>query len=95
MRRRTSIPGRGRPSLLGTMARTAVIAGTATAVSGRVRAHQENRAQQAHQDQPAAAPAPPGGDIADTIARLAELNAAGALTDEEFAAAKARILRSG
>jgi hypothetical protein len=78
------------------MARTAVIAGTATAVSGRVRANQDHRAQQAQahhaqQDRPA----PPGGDMVDTLSRLAELNKAGALTDEEFAAAKARILASG
>ena len=39
MRRRAL--GRGRPGLLGTAARTAVVAGTATAVSGRVARNQE------------------------------------------------------
>ena len=43
---------RGRPGLMGTMARTAVIAGTATAVSGNV---QQNQAQQAAMKQQAAA----------------------------------------
>jgi|SRR6185312_4006490 len=55
----------GRPSLVGTMARTAVIAGTATAVSGSVSRHQQNKANQAaeaqayEQQQQAAAYAPP------------------------------------
>jgi hypothetical protein len=45
MRRRV---GRaGRPGLIGTMARTAVVAGTATAVSGRVARHQHEQMQQA------------------------------------------------
>jgi hypothetical protein len=95
---------RGRPSLIGraaqTAARTAVIAGTATAVSGKVAARQAAAAQPAA---PAAAAAPAsaapaaasGGLSDDAIARLqklAELHSAGVLTAEEFAEQKARIL---
>jgi hypothetical protein len=50
--------GRARPSLLGTAARTAVVAGTATAVAGNVAAGQQARAQQAAAQQQAAAPQP-------------------------------------
>jgi len=39
----------GRPGLIGTMARTAVVAGTATAVVGGMRGHQEKRAMEADQ----------------------------------------------
>ena len=88
------------------MARTAVIAGTATAVSGGVARRQQAKAQQAadaqaYQDQqvapaPAAAPAAaPAGGTDDTIAQLKELAALkeqGILTDEEFAAQKAKVL---
>jgi hypothetical protein len=77
----------GRPGLLGTVARTAVIAGTANAVTAR---HQE-RAQQRAQQQAAAA-APAADDLAAQIQRLGDLHAAGTLTDDEFAAAKARLL---
>jgi len=103
------------PGLIRGMARTAVIAGTATSVSNRVSRRQYNRwsqqeEQQAEQQQPApsapppaapapAAPAAPaasaGGD--DRIAKLqqlADLKKQGILTDEEFAAEKARILNS-
>lgn len=97
------------------MARTAVIAGTASAVSGRVQAGQQAKAQQANQAQAyqeqqaaeqaaalaaqqqaaaaAAAPAAPaqGGLIAE-LEKLASLKAAGILTDDEFAAAKAKLL---
>lgn len=98
---------RGRPGLVGTMARTAVVAGTATAVAGGVRNHQEAKAaqaqdaqayeqQQALAAQQAAAPAAPaGGGTDDVIAQLkelAQLKDQGILTDEEFAAQKAKIL---
>ena len=97
---------RGRPSLLGrtaqTAARTAVIAGTATAVSGKVAARQAAGAAPA----PAAAePAPPPAAAAPAAApggltdeaigklqKLADLRASGVLTEEEFAIQKARIL---
>lgn len=50
----------GRPGLVGTAARTAVIAGTATAVSGKVASNQMAKAQAAQaQAQPAPAPAAP------------------------------------
>jgi Short C-terminal domain len=73
-------------------ARTAVISGTATAVSGRV-AHRQAQAFAA-QGGAAPAPAPAAGtsDDAAKLVELADLHAKGVLTDEEFAAAKARIL---
>jgi len=83
------------------MARTAVIAGTATAVSNRVSRRQGNRwAQQEAYDQQqqqqyAAPPPPAGGGEDDTIAQLKELaslHSSGVLTDAEFAAEKAKIL---
>lgn len=82
---------RGRP-VVRTMARTAVVAGTATAVSGRVSRRQQGRfAEQdaAPAPAPAAAPAP---DKAGQLKQLAELKDQGILTDEEFAAEKAKIL---
>ena len=91
----------GRPGLMGTMARTAVIAGTATAVSGGVRNRQEQRAMGAQQAQaapqaPAEPPPPaaPAGDVDVTgeLMKLADMRNNGLLTDEEFAAAKAKVL---
>jgi Short C-terminal domain len=89
------------PGLLRGMARTAVVAGTATAVSNRVSRRQANRwaAQddQAYEQQPQqyeAPPAPANGG-SDPIAQLKELAALkdqGILTEEEFAEQKARIL---
>jgi len=76
-------------------ARTAVISGTATAVSGRV-AHRQ--AQQysasAAQAQPAAQAAPAAAEdsAATKLQELANLHAQGILSDEEFAAAKAKVL---
>jgi Short C-terminal domain len=93
--------------LIGGMARTAVVAGTATAVSNRVSRRQANRwgaqeqqqyeAQQYEQQQASAPPPPPaaGPSQDDTIAqlqKLGELKAAGVLTEQEFAAQKAKIL---
>lgn len=114
--------------LLGMMARTAVVAGTATAVSNRVSRRQVNRwnqkaeaqeyeqqqqsapepapqyQDQQYQDQqpqyqqpqyapPAPAAAPAGGsNIADEIQRLASLKDQGILSEDEFAAAKAKLL---
>lgn len=74
-------------------ARTAVISGTATAVSGRV-AHRQAQAFAAQAGAPAAAPVPAAGGSDDSakLMELADLHAKGVLTDEEFAAAKARIL---
>ena len=80
----------GRPGLIGTMARTTIVVGTGTAVAGGLSRRQQARAQGAEAGQPAAL-------AADPIARLKELAALkeqGILTEEEFAAQKARILGS-
>ena len=85
--------------LLRMATRTAVVAGTATAVSGRVQRRQaarwdEQDAQQAAQQQPQyeqASPAPED-DATAQLQDLAQLHTQGVLTDEEFAAAKAKIL---
>lgn len=93
------------PGLIRGVARTAAIAGTATAVSNRVSRRQGNRwaqqeAQAAQQQQaappPPPAPAPTGGgdDMIAMLKQLGELHASGVLTDEEFAAQKAKILGS-
>ena len=73
-------------------ARTAVISGTATAVSGRV-AHRQAQQFSAASSQPApAAPAAPADDSSAKLVELANLHAQGVLSDEEFSAAKAKIL---
>jgi len=88
---------RRRP-VMRTMARTAVVAGTATAVAGGVARHQEAKAQQAQaaQEAPPAAPPPPTAEPAEDpyekLERLADLHTKGILSDEEFAAEKAKIL---
>jgi hypothetical protein len=98
----------GRPGLIGTMARTAVITGTANATSRamnrRASARDEQRyaadqytAQQEQQAQlaqvAAAAPAAPSGDdLIAKLTQLGDLKAAGVLSDAEFAAAKAKLL---
>ncbi|SFS01275.1 Short C-terminal domain-containing protein [Microbacterium sp. cf046] len=112
----------GRPGLIGMAARTAVVAGTATAVSGSVSRHQQEKAQGQYEQQqyeaaqqqaqidaaaqaaaaqyaqPAAAPAAPaapaagGTDIVAELQKLASLKDAGILSEEEFAAAKAKLL---
>ena len=104
------------------VARTAVVAGTATAVSNRVSRRQANKwsaqeeeqsaqdeqaakaqaydEQQAAQQQayaapppqPAAPAAPAQDDMLTQLQKLGELKAAGVLTEEEFAAQKAKIL---
>jgi hemolysin activation/secretion protein len=99
------------------MARTAVVAGTATAVSNRVSRRQGNRwaekdqqqadaeadeQQQAAPPQQADAPPPPPPqpqaptetDMLTQLQQLGELKTAGVLTEEEFAAQKAKILGS-
>jgi Short C-terminal domain len=89
------------PGLLRGMARTAVVAGTATAVSNRVSRRQANRwAEQdayGYQEPPPPAPAAPAAPAADPIEQLKQLGALhqqGILTDEEFAAQKAKLLGS-
>ncbi len=93
------------PGLLRAMGRTAVVAGTATAVSNRVSRRQGQRwADKEYEDQqsapppPAPAPAAPvaasGDDRLEKLKELASLKEQGILTDEEFAAEKARVLAS-
>ena len=96
------------PGLLRGVVRTAAVAGTATAVSNRVSRRQGERwARQGYYDQPepepqpqqqyAPPPAAPAAPAADPIAQLkelGELHTQGILTDEEFAAQKAKILGS-
>lgn len=86
------------PGLLRGVARTAVVAGTATAVSGRVSRRQNERwAQQEAPPQqappPQAAPqAAAGPDPIAQLKELGELHSQGVLTDEEFAQQKAKLL---
>ena len=114
----------GRPGLVGMAARTAVVAGTATAVSGSMQRNQQAKADQQYEAQqyeaqqqqaamqqaateavaqqqaaaaaaappPAAAPAAGGSDVIAQLQQLADLKAQGILSDEEFAAAKAKLL---
>lgn len=130
MMRRRAVMRRG-PGLVGTVARTAVIAGTATAVSGAMINHQQGKQQeaaeeaaaqqqnqadmqamqeqmaamQAQQVQAAIPPAPvtapppppapaaaPQTDMVAQLKQLADLKTAGVLSDEEFQAAKAKLL---
>jgi hypothetical protein len=76
--------------LLRMAARTAVVAGTATAVSGRVQRRQAARYDQ--QDAQQAPPPEPEDDPNAQLQNLANLHTQGVRTDEEFAAAKAKIL---
>ncbi|HEY0316881.1 MAG TPA: SHOCT domain-containing protein [Solirubrobacterales bacterium] len=85
------------PGLLRGVARTAVIAGTATAVSNRVSRRQGERwaEQEAPPQQPQAAQAPPppaAASMIDQLKELGELKSQGILTEEEFAAQKAKLL---
>ncbi|MEV8213120.1 SHOCT domain-containing protein [Leifsonia sp. NPDC077715] len=112
----------GRPGLIGMAARTAVVAGTATAVSGSVQRHQQEKAQDQYEQQqyeaqqqqaqmqqmaqqaaaqqaayqqqaaPAAPAAAGGDDMMAQLQQLATLHSQGVLSDEEFTAAKAKLL---
>jgi Short C-terminal domain len=89
------------PGLLRGVARTAVVAGTATAVSNRVSRRQGERwagqaAQQGGYSEapPPAAPAQTSADPVQQLKELAELRDTGVLTEEEFASQKAKILGS-
>lgn len=113
---------RGRPGLVGTAARTAVVAGTATAVHGSMTKNSQAKdaaaqdqaaanqatwesqqqmaemqaqmnAMQAQQPAPAApAPQAGGDDMMSKLKELGALHSSGILSDEEFAAAKAKVL---
>jgi hypothetical protein len=96
------------PGLLRGIARTAVVAGTASAVSGRVQRRQAARwarEEPAYYDEPPPQqyappqqqyapppPAAPGSDVVQQLKDLADLKAQGVLTESEFADQKARIL---
>jgi len=113
---RRGMAGRGGRGVVRGVARTAVIAGTATATSyavgSRIEKHREEKyqqeqtelAEQQYQNQP---PQPPpqyqpaepepmevqaGSDVTSQLQQLVELKQSGMLTDEEFSAAKARLL---
>ena len=86
--------------LLRGVARTAVVAGTATAVSNRVSRRQANKWSQQEEQQyaeqaPPPPPAPaaaPEDDMLAQLQKLGELHTSGVLTDDEFAAQKAKLL---
>lgn len=107
----------GRPGLIGLAARTAVVAGTASAVQGAAARNQQQRAQSQYEQQqyeaaqqqaqidaaaqnaaaqyaaPAPAAAPAGGeDLIAKLQQLASLKDSGVLSEEEFAAAKQKLL---
>ena len=92
----------GRPSVIGSAARTAgrtaVIAGTATAVSGAVAGSMHRSAQQKAAQQTAAQPVAPAPVLSEDkvtqLQRLADLQKSGVLSEEEFANLKAQILAS-
>jgi hypothetical protein len=98
------IPRIGRPGLIGLAARTAVVAGTATAVSGGIRAHQQKKAQAEFEaaqyeaaryesvQQVSASPAPIH-DLVTELQRLSDLKSQGLLSETEFEAAKAKLLQ--
>jgi membrane protease subunit (stomatin/prohibitin family) len=95
------MPMMRRRPVLRTVGRTAVIAGTATAVAGGVNRRQQNKAAQQQaaaepqQAAPAAAPveaAPSSDDLINKLKELASLKDQGILTDAEFDAQKAKIL---
>lgn len=87
----------GRPGLLGTIARTAVVAGTASAVNRAVNRSADNRQQakaEAEAYRAQQPPPPAQADPGDVIAKPQQLSAlhdSGALSDQEFSAAKAKL----
>jgi Short C-terminal domain len=85
------------PRLIRGVARTAVVAGTAAGVAGRVQHRQQQKwaqqeSEQAEAGAPAPAPAGGGGDTMQQLKELGELHESGVLTDQEFAAQKAKLL---
>ncbi len=87
-------------SAVRTAGRTALIAGTATAVSGRVANRQREANARRHEAESAQAtpdafhgPAANATDLVSRLHQLADLKAMGALTDKEFTAAKTRLLQ--
>ena len=101
--RRRGIGRPAQPSLVNTAARTAVVVGTASAVSNKAASNQAAKAQAAAPPPPAAdvaaaaapapdAPAALSDDVYEQLKKLGELREAGILTDAEFDAKKAQIL---
>ncbi len=95
------MPMMRRRPVMRTVARTAVIAGTATAVAGGVNRHQQAKQQAAAQQAappeaaapaPVAAPAPDSDDLINKLKELANLKDQGILTEAEFNDQKAKIL---
>ncbi|ROQ05993.1 MULTISPECIES: SHOCT domain-containing protein [unclassified Curtobacterium] len=97
----------GRPGLLGLAARTAVVAGTASAVGGAVREHEERAAEDRAAEERVAAEraaaeraaaersvvdVPAAPDLLGELERLGRLRQQGLLSDDEFAAAKQRLI---
>jgi hypothetical protein len=101
--RRRGVGRPAQPSLVSTAATTAVVVGTASAVSNKAASNQAAKAQaaapapQAPDVAPAGAPAPAAppvlsDDVYDQLKKLGELREAGILTDAEFDAKKTQIL---
>ena len=101
--RRRGVGRPAQPSLVNTAARTAVVVGTASAVSNKAGSNQAAKAQAAAPPPPAAevaaaaapvpdAPAALSDDVYEQLKKLGELREAGILTDAEFDAKKAQIL---
>jgi len=91
----------GRPGLLGAVARTAVVAGTATMTARAINRGMDNRARtqaeadqfESEQNDPAQTqPVAPVESITSQLATLSSLKASGAISDDEFARAKQRVL---
>ena len=82
------------PGLVGAMARTAVVVGTANAVSNKQQQKHANQAaaQQEAAAEQAAPAAAPQDDLATQLESLAKLRDQGILTEEDFSAKKAQIL---
>jgi len=100
--RRRGVGRPAQPSLVNTAARTAVVVGTASAVSNKAASNQAAKAQAAAPPPPAPEVAPAGApapgapalsdDVYEQLKKLGELREAGILTDEEFQAKKTQIL---
>jgi hypothetical protein len=87
--------GRNRPGVMGSLARTAVIAGTASAVAQaqRTAGAEALRREQAAEQASHSGPDPDRAErVVAVLKELAALRSQGALTDEEFAVQKARLL---
>ena len=90
----------GRPGLLGTVGRTAVIAGTATmtaravnrGMARRDQTREEAELYETEATQPLAAAQPAAEGLAAQLQSISQLHASGAISDEEFTSAKRKLL---